>query len=220
MSDIVRVCDALDSCYGRKEWSEREGILDELIRTILSQNTTAANCHEAFRRLSARFPKWEDVRRARTEDIVESIRVGGLANRKAPRIVNILNEIHASQGSLDLEWIADLPDSKALDYLMRFDGVGRKTAACVLMFALGRPAMPVDTHVYRVSKRLGLIGDVTVEQAHHLLQRAVPKDRVYSLHVNAVAHGRQVCTAHHPKCEICVLRKECGYVVREAEARR
>jgi len=211
MSRIERICDGLDECYGRREWERGKPVLDELIYTILSQNTSAKNCDEAFRELSERFPTWADVMTARTEDLVAAIRTGGLANRKAPRIKQILEHVFERQGNLDLEWIADAPDSEAIDYLLGFDGVGRKTAACVLMFGLGRPVLPVDTHVHRVAMRLGLIGRVSADAAHDLLQEIVPRDRVYSFHVNMVAHGRRVCHARGPECPCCGLKDLCDF---------
>src|SRR5450759_4943059 len=189
MSRIERICDGLDRCYGRREWEPGRPVLDELIYTILSQNTSAKNCDQAFRELSERFPTWKTVMAAPTEHIADAIRTGGLANRKAPRIKLILEQIFERQGTLDLEWIADAPDSEALGYLLGFDGVGRKTAACVLMFGLGRPVMPVDTHVHRVATRLGLIGRMTADAAHDALQELVPPEQVYGCHVNLVTHG-------------------------------
>lgn len=146
--------------------------------------------------------------------------MGGLANRKAPRIIGILRQIYGRQGNLDLEWLRDVSDSEAIDYLMAFDGVGRKTAACVLMFAMGRPVLPVDTHVHRVAMRLGIIGKMSAEQAHDALAELVPPERVYSFHVNMVAHGREICHAQRPKCEICPLRGECDYFARQARISR
>jgi len=211
MSKIARVCELLDQHYGRPEWGGRKNVLDELILTILSQNTTAANARRAFARLRDRFAAWEDVRLAPTDKIAEAIKVGGLANRKAPRIKKILEELHFRQGSLDLEWLAEKPDSEAVDYLTAFEGVGRKTAACTLMFALGRPILPVDTHVYRVAERLGLIPKVDANRAHDLLQATVPPERVYSFHVNMIRHGRTICHARSPKCAVCPLKNECNY---------
>ncbi len=211
MSRIDQVCEALDGAYGRKQWTRRFRVLDELIYTILSQNTTATNCDEAFRRLSERFATWEDAKDAPWQEIADAIKVGGLANQKAPRIKRILEEIYERQGNLDLEWIADTPDEETIKYLTAFDGVGRKTAACVLMFGLGRPVFPVDTHVHRVATRLGLIATVSVDKAHDLLQEMVLAHRIYSCHVNMVAHGRQVCHAQRPKCGICVISNECKY---------
>lgn len=214
MSKIARVCELLDQHYGRPEWGGRKNVLDELILTILSQNTTTANAMRAFACLHNRFAAWEDVRLAPTDKIAEAIKVGGLANRKAPRIKKILEEIHARQGTLDLEWLAEKPDSEAIDYLTAFEGVGRKTAACTLMFALGRPVLPVDTHVHRVAERLGLIPKVDTDTAHDLLQAMLPPERVYSFHINMIRHGREICHARSPKCAICPLKNECDYYAR------
>lgn len=208
---IERICGGLDACYGRKQWTEGKPILDELIYTILSQNTSARNCDEAFRILTERFRTWEAVMAAPVEEIASAIKCGGLANRKAPRIKRILEQIDERQGGLDLQWIANTPDSEALDYLLQFDGVGRKTAACVLMFSLGRPVLPVDTHVHRVAMRLGIIGSVSADAAHDLLQEMVEPERVYSFHVDMVTHGRQICHARGPECPRCCLKEECRY---------
>jgi len=211
MTKAVRVCKALDERYGKKRWDGYEPILDCLVWTVLSQNTSASNCNEAFARLRERFCSWQEVKDAAWQDIADAIRPGGLANLKAPRIKNILEQVKRDTGKLDLDWIADLPAQQARDYLEGFDGVGRKTAACVLMFGLGKPVMPVDTHVHRISKRLGLIGDVAPDAAHDILQRIVPPERIYSCHVNMVVHGREVCGAARPRCEECNLTIECDY---------
>jgi endonuclease-3 len=217
-SPIERICDLLDECYGSKEWADGRPILDELIYTILSQNTSAANCDQAFRQLTSRFGTWEAVMGARIEDIANAIRSGGLANRKAPRIRRILQEVFQRQGNLDLDWIATAPDCEAINYLLAFDGVGRKTAACVLMFSLGRPVLPVDTHVHRVAMRLGLIGKCSADDAHDLLQAIVAPDLIYSFHVNMVAHGRMVCHARGPECPECALNQECVYFAERARS--
>jgi endonuclease-3 len=211
MSNITRVCELLEIAYGRPEWPGGRPVLDELILTILSQNTTAQNCNEAFRRLSERFPTWDEARVGDVDQIADAIRVGGLANRKAPRIKRILEQVHERQGNLDLDWIADVPDCEAVEYMLEFDGVGRKTAACVLMFGLGRPVMPVDTHVHRVATRLGLIGKMTADAAHDVLQEMVPPENIYSCHVNLVTHGRRICHARGPECGPCVVNMECDY---------
>lgn len=217
-SKITRICEMLEEHYGRPEWAGRENVLDELILTILSQNTTAKNTRAAFARLRERFPAWDEVRLAPVEEIADAIRVGGLANRKAPRIRIILQEILDRHGSLDLEWLADTPDAEAVDYLMGFDGVGRKTAACTLMFALNRSVLPVDTHVHRVAMRLGLIPNVDADTAHDLLQAITPPEDIYSFHVNLIRHGREICHARGPECPICPLKGECRYY-REMETR-
>ncbi len=169
---------------------------------------------------------------APVEEIANAIKCGGLANIKAPRIKRILEQIDERQSSLDLQWIADTPDAEASDYLLGFDGVGRKTAACVLMFSLGRPVLPVDTHVHRVAMRLGIIGSVSADAAHDLLQEMLEHretvegphpepvegsrpetiaGRVYSFHINMVTHGRQICHARGPECPRCCIKDLCDY---------
>ncbi len=226
MSLFERVRDRLDECYGVKQWGYTRPVLDELIYTILSQNTSAKNCNDAFSELTRRFGSWEAVMEASTDAIADAIRCGGLANRKAPRIRAILRQVYDRQGDLDLEWIASTSDSEALDYLLQFDGVGRKTAACVLMFGLGRPVLPVDTHVHRVAMRVGLIGSVTADAAHDLLQEMFEHieyteraSRVYSFHVNMVTHGRQICHARGPECSICPINGLCAYYRSNAATR-
>jgi len=225
MGKTERICDLLEAAYGeprisptgrdRRSRSIGSAPLDELVLTVLSQNTTAGNCRQAFASLRERFPTWEDVRTADVREIAEAIYSGGLSEIKARRIKAVLQQIYEERGSLDLAWLACVSTEEAQGYLRRFPGVGPKTAACVLLFVLGRPVLPVDTHVYRVSKRLGLIGPkVSVEQAHAILQEMVPEGRVYSFHVNMVRHGREVCVARVPKCSICALREECDYYAR------
>ena len=212
MSVITTVCDLLDEYHGEKQWSNGRPILDELIYTILSQNTSAANSDRAYESLVNRFETWQAVAGSPVEDIASAIKSGGLANIKAPRIKNILLQIGERQhGDTNLDWLAELTDKEAVDYLLGFEGVGRKTAACVLMFSLGRPALPVDTHVHRVAMRLGLIEKVSADAAHDLLAQIVPAERVYSFHINMVAHGRQVCHARGPKCSQCVLDRICRW---------
>ncbi|NLN78349.1 MAG: endonuclease III [Armatimonadetes bacterium] len=212
MSVITTVCDLLDEYHGEKQWSNGRPILDELIYTILSQNTSAANSDRAYESLVNRFETWQAVAGSPVEDIASAIKSGGLANIKAPRIKNILLQIGERQhGDTNLDWLAELTDKEAVDYLLGFEGVGRKTAACVLMFSLGRPALPVDTHVHRVAMRLGLIEKVSADAAHDLLAQIVPAERIYSFHINMVAHGRQVCHARGPKCSQCVLDRICRW---------
>ena len=206
MEIIRRISAILESAYGCPEFGPNEGALDELVLTILSQNTSAANYRRAYTSLKARFGSWDDVRKADTAEIEDAIRAGGLARIKAPRIKRVLNDIHDLRGSTNLDFLADMPDKEARDFLMRFDGIGIKTASCVLMFSLGRAVFPVDTHVHRISRRLGLIASsVSAESAHDVLQAMIPDELVYSLHVNLVTHGRRVCKAQNPKCGDCCL---------------
>ena len=186
--------------------------MDELVYTVLSQNTSDVNTDRTFASLKARFPAWSRVRDASVEDIEAAIALGGLAPTKAPRIKGILEAISRRTGEPDLSELADLSDADAEAYLKSMPGIGPKTAACVLLFALQRPVMPVDTHVHRVALRLGLIEErVTAEQAHPLLTRLAGPDAadVYATHVGFVRHGRRVCHARRPKCDVCPLAPLC-----------
>ncbi len=182
----------------------------ELVQTILSQNTSDLNSRPAFRALTARFPTWEQVLQADQSDIAEAIRAGGLAFIKADRIQKALSEIKQRRGIIDLNFLSDIPLETARKWLLDLPGVGNKTAACVLLFALGRPALPVDTHVFRVSQRLRLIGpSVSPDQAHRDLAAKVPDSLVFPFHVLLITHGRSTCHARRPDCEACVLAQVC-----------
>ena len=184
--------------------------LDELINTILSQNTNDLNRDRAYHALRAKFPSWEMVRDAPEAQVIEAIRPAGLANQKGPRIQQVLRRITAERGELDLNFLREWPDAEAKAWLISLDGVGPKTAAIVLLFALGKPAFPVDTHIHRVTGRLGLIPPgTTVEKAHDLLEELVPPEWYHSFHLNVIEHGRQVCKAQRPRCEVCRLRAWC-----------
>lgn len=177
---------------------------------ILSQNTSDVNSHRAFENLSRTFGAWERVATADPEEIERVIRSGGLSRVKAGRIKKILQTILAERGTLDLSFLEAMPLEEAKAWLRGLPGVGPKTVGCVLLFALGRPAMPVDTHVYRVARRLGLIATgVSVERAHEILEAMVPPEEVYAFHINMVTHGRKVCRAQRPACPRCVLRELC-----------
>ena len=192
------------------EAPERGPVLDELVATIISQNTSDTNSHAAFEELRRRFRDWDAVRRAPVTKIAGAIRQAGLANRKAPRIKAILQKIYAERGELSLEFLRAMPAPRAMEYLRRLDGVGPKTAACVLLFACRKPVLPVDTHVHRVSRRLGLIGARTgAAKAHEELARLVPPRRVLDFHVQLIRHGRALCSARGPKCEECPLWELC-----------
>jgi len=198
--------------YGQREWRPRLDPLSELIFTILSQNTSDVNRDQAWIRLKERFPTWESVLAADAADIAEAIRPGGLANVKAPRIQDALRVIKQERGELTLDFLARMEVDEARRWLTSLNGVGPKTAAIVLLFSLGKPAFPVDTHVHRVSRRLGLIGPKTSrEQAHDDLEKLLPPEIYYTFHLNLIAHGREVCQARRPRCEICVLQEHCDY---------
>jgi endonuclease-3 len=198
--------------FGRPEWREPLSPLDELVSTILSQNTNDRNRDVAFGRLLASFPTWEAVRDAPPEAVIDAIRPAGLANQKGPRIQSVLREITRERGRLDLEFLRQLPPADAHAWLMRFNGVGPKTAAIVLQFALDMPAFPVDTHVYRVSGRIGLRPlKMTVEQAHPYLAGMFPPEEYGPAHLNLIRLGREICAARRPMCEICPVRPVCDY---------
>ncbi len=209
---IKQVQAALAQCYGELEWRPRIDPMSELVLTILSQHTSDANRDRAFGAMKVRFPTWEEVRDAPAWELAEAIKPGGLSNIKAPRIQAVLRQIWEERGSFDLGFLHDMPLDEAKAWLAGFKGVGPKTAACVLMFACGRPVLPVDTHVYRVSQRLGLIDKRTSpEQAHTALEEMLAPDQRYPFHVHMITHGRQVCKAQRPLCEICVVREWCNY---------
>jgi len=212
-TSIERILELLISEYGDPEWQPDNEPLSGLIQTILSQNTSDTNSGRAFQSLLASFPSWEAVADAEVDDIADSIRMGGLADIKAGRIKQALAEIRRERDRLELDFLNQLPLEEARDWLKRLPGVGTKTANCVFLFSLGRPALPVDTHVFRVSKRLGLVGSrASVERAHGLLEELVPADKVYQFHVLMIEHGRKVCKAQRPRCAECVLQRSCpGY---------
>ncbi len=207
---VKRVIELLDGYYGRPVWAARHDAVEELVYTVLSQNTADVNTERTYAELRRRFPTWSGVRDAPVEAVEDAIALGGLSATKAPRIKAILAAISVRRGVPDLSELDDLGDAAALAYLQRLPGVGPKTAACVLMFALGRPAMPVDTHVHRVAGRLGLIAPgVSAEGAHALVTALAGPANVYALHVNLVRHGRAICHARRPECPRCPLREVC-----------
>jgi endonuclease-3 len=196
--------------YGIPQWRPSRDPLSELIGAILSQNTSDVNSHRAFDSLISTFGSWDAVAEAGIDDIATAIACGGLSKIKAPRIKAILGEILNDHGSLDLGFIDKLPLPEARAWLQALPGVGPKTASCVLLFSLGRPALPVDTHVYRVSRRLGLIhSGVSPARAHQLLEEMVPAEAIYQFHLNMLAHGRGVCRAQRPRCHECVFGEGC-----------
>jgi endonuclease-3 len=198
--------------YGEPTWRPHLDPISELVDTILSQNTNDVNRDVAFRRLRAVLPTWEQVRDAEVETVIEAIHPAGLSNLKGPRIQEALRFITAERGELTLGFLADWPLDEAKAWLSSIKGVGPKTAAIVLLFSLGRPAFPVDTHIYRVTKRLGLVDPrVTRERAHQELERLVEPEAYHAFHLNLIRHGRQVCISRKPRCEICVLRDLCDY---------
>ncbi len=198
--------------YGRPSKGNYDRPLDLLISTILSQNTNDVNRDRAFHSLRERFATWDLVRDAKPTEVVDAIRVAGLANRKGPRIQQVLREISDEKRGLDLGFLKGFEPEEARRWLLRFHGVGPKTAAIVMLFALNMPAFPVDTHVYRVTGRLGLReAKLSVEKAHEELGKLFAVDSYYDAHLNLIRHGREVCHARRPKCERCVLTDLCEY---------
>lgn len=209
----------LDREYGPRKLSPDRDPVATLVTTILSQNTSDTNTARAFRSLRERFPSWDDVVDANPDAVIDAIRSGGLANRKGPRIQVALEEIHHRYGEYTLDQLAVKSVDDAKNELVSIHGVGPKTAACVLLFSLGMPAMPVDTHVHRVATRIGLIeGGTSAGAAHAKIESLIgdDADRVYRLHVELIAHGRSICQARRPKCEICPIRSYCEYGTHQA----
>lgn len=211
---VDHVYKLLVETYGIPPWQPDGDALGGLIATVLSQHTSDVNSERAYAQLLGRFPTWEEVRDAPVEDVADAIRPGGLAGIKAERIQRLLRELTERLGGdvVSLENLRDMPLDDALAYLRTFPGVGPKTAACVLLFSLGMPAFPVDTHVWRVTKRLGLIGPrVSADAAHEALAALIPPDWRHTMHVDLIQHGRQICHAQRPACARCPLRSECQY---------
>ena len=211
---VARVYRLLVRTYGVPLWEPDGDALGGLIGTVLSQHTSDVNSERAYAQLVERFPTWEAVRDAPVDAVAEAIRPGGLAQLKAERIQRILHILteHLRGKALTLDALRDMSPEDAQVYLESLPGVGPKTAACVLLFSLGHPAFPVDTHVWRVTRRLGLIGPkVTAEAAHSLLVKVIPSDWRHTMHVDLIRHGRQICYAQRPACARCPLRPECQY---------
>lgn len=198
--------------YGEPTWRNPLPPLDELISTILSQNTNDTNRDRAFEALKEKFPTWEQVRDADEQSVIDAIRPAGLANQKGPRIQDVLHKITEQRGELDLDFLKDLPVQEVRDWLTEFKGVGPKTAAIVLLFSLGKPAFPVDTHVHRVTGRLGLRPEkMNAEQAHQYLAQLFSPDSYYAAHLNLIQLGRDICHARRPDCPACPLKDLCAY---------
>ena len=213
------VLNRLRKRYGELVPPRRSDPLEELILTVLSQHTSDLNAERAFESLRTAFPSWEDVVHAPTNAVADAIRSGGLADTKAPRIQAILREVRDRRGAFDLSYLAELADEEARAELVSLPGVGPKTAAVVLSFALGRDAMPVDTHVHRVTRRLGLVPPTaSAERADRILHELVPDGLRTPLHVALIRLGREICKAPTPRCRICPLRDICPTAPRYLEA--
>lgn len=205
----------LTRTYGRKVIRYDDDPIDTLVETILSQNTTDLNSHKAFQKLKRAYPRWERILGEDPDRIAEIIRSGGLAPLKSRRILDALAFIRKERGRLELDFLKDMAPHDADAWLAQMKGVGPKTRGIVLLFALRMPAFPVDTHIHRVTKRIGLIGSkVNREKAQGEMARLVPASRYYNFHINLIEHGRAVCQARRPKCEICQIRSMCDYYSR------
>lgn len=213
----------LNEAYGRPVWHSHGPPLNQLVGTILSQATADINTERAYDALITRFADWESVMDAPPEEVIDAIRPAGLSNIKGPRIQAALRHIQRERGELSLDFLADLPMAEAMAWLTIIDGVGPKTASIVLLFSLGHPAFPVDTHVHRVTGRLGLIPEhMNANQAHEFLAALGAPETYYPIHINLIRHGREICRARRPQCHICPLQDWCDYyqmvVVRAADA--
>lgn len=196
--------------FGPADWRPPLSAIDELVSTILSQSTTDLNRDRAFERLKARFGTWEAVRDGDVVEIEAAIRVAGLGRQKAPRIKAALQFISAERGELSLDFLRDMPVDDARAWLTQIHGVGIKTASIILLFALGMPAFPVDTHVHRTTGRIGLIPPKTsAKKAHHILEAALPPEVYLDGHLQFIRLGREICRARTPNCAACPLQKQC-----------
>ncbi len=208
----LKIHNTLLQAFGEPIWRNPLPAIDELVSTILSQNTNDVNRDRGFNALRAKLPTWESVRDAKVQDVIAAIRPAGLANQKGPRIQQVLRAITEERGSLDLNFLAGLPVEEARAWLTKFNGVGPKTAAIVLCFSLNMPAFPVDTHIYRVSGRTGLRPEkMTVEQAHPYLESVFPPETYYAAHLNLIRLGREICGARKPNCPKCPIIKLCDF---------
>ena len=203
---------ALTAVYGELDWTRNQDGMDELISCILSQSTNDTNRDRAFARLKERFPTWEAVRFAALDDLIDAVRPAGLANQKAPRIQNALAVIFQKTGDYSIDFLNELPLDEAKAWLVSLKGIGPKTAAIVLCFAYGRPAFPVDTHIFRVGKRIGFLPDkLSADDAHPVMEAIAPPPDFYQFHIQLIQHGRDTCHARKPACERCPIRRHCDF---------
>lgn len=209
---IEPIIEHLEAAFGVPRPRRSSDPLDVLVETILSQSTTDLNSRRAFASLKRRFPTWEQALRARHQTIAQAIQSGGLANIKAARIKAVLRSIKRRRGSLDLAFLCHLPLKEAKAFLRSLQGVGPKTAACVLLFACRRPVFPADTHILRVTQRMGLIPKTcSDERAHNILEEMIPPEKYYSTHINLIRLGRQICRPRNPRCLECPVLDYCPY---------
>ena len=209
----------LTDVYGKLDWSRNQDGMDELISCILSQNTNDTNRDRGFARLKAAFPNWEALRFADLDDLKEAIRPAGLANQKAPRIQAVLAVIYERVGDYNIDFLDGLSIDEAKAWLVALKGIGPKTAAIVLCFAYNRPAFPVDTHIFRVSKRIGFLpAKISADDAHPVMEAIAPPDDYYQFHIQLIQHGRDTCHARTPACERCPISAHCDFFADAARA--
>jgi endonuclease-3 len=216
---ILQVDERLRDLYGEPRKAPKDAV-SQLVGTILSQATTDVQTDRSFAELRRRFPTWEQVQEAPVSQIAQAIRSSGLAKQKAPRIKKALRQIAKERGRIELNFLKKMPPDEAMEWLMRIGGVGPKTASIVLLFSFQQPLFPVDTHIHRVTKRLGWIPEnASAEKAHVLLRVAVPPSLHYRLHLNLIRFGREICQARRPRCEVCPLTDLCEYYARIYKAK-
>lgn len=216
---LDRVEEILDAYYGIPDWHEYLPAVDELVCTILSQNTNDINRDKAFVKLKETFSSWEEVRDADPETVKEAIRIAGLANQKGPNIQAALQFITQERGEIDLDWLKEKTPEETMNWLTQMKGVGLKTASIVMVFSLDMPAFPVDTHVYRVTGRLALRPEkMTIDNAHRWFMSSNRPESFGSLHLNIISLGRDYCQARKPKCGACPVEKLCQYSEKNFDA--
>ncbi len=212
---VASAAAALEKLYGHEERGADEDILDSLIGCVLSQNTTDVNSGRAWETLKKLYPTWQGVARAKAHSIEAAIRVAGLAPTRSRRIKDILAQVKKTSGGYDLEFLREASDDEAMEYLASLDGVGKKTAAVVLLFAMGRDVFPVDTHVHRISQRLGFVREgVSRDECYEEMKKLVAPGKALSFHLNLIRFGKERCHKRRPECGGCVFRARCVYVGR------
>lgn len=212
MKYAIKIHQALVDEFGLPDWRPHLSPVGELVSTILSQNTNDTNRDAAYETLLEQYPTWEQVRDAPEEEVINAIRTAGLANQKGPAIQNALRAISEERGAIELDFLSSMSTQEASNWLERLKGVGPKTAAIVLLFSLNMPAFPVDTHVYRVTGRLGIRpAGMNANKAHQYLAGQFPPESFYPVHLNLIRLGREICKARKPLCESCPLNHMCDH---------
>jgi len=216
---VARIANVLEKYLGLPRRSNPlPPPLDTLIATILSQNTSDKNSHRAYTNLRKKFPTWKDAAGSTVAQIRPAIRIGGMSNQKAPRIQKVLRAVWDRHGAYDLEALRRKSNDAIMRELTALDGVGAKTAACVLVFSLGRDVFPVDTHIHRICNRLGLVEHCpTPEKTFEAMRTLIPKGKAYSFHTNLIRFGRKVCRSASPACEQCPLFVDCRYPAKRSQ---